>query len=75
MQVIVAGDYDYSDPKIQAQIENLTRTFENTSYITNSLYTESWLRSFLQYVDRNADYLNISIHSRKDFMEALEEVG
>ncbi|XP_048522309.1 patched domain-containing protein 3 [Dendroctonus ponderosae] len=73
VQVIVAGEYDYSDPKIQAQIENLTRTFENTSYITNSLYTESWLRSFLQYVDRNADYLNISINSRKNFMEALEE--
>ncbi|KAL1497416.1 hypothetical protein ABEB36_008391 [Hypothenemus hampei] len=73
VQVIVAGEYDYSDPKIQQEVEKLTQTFENTSYITNSLYTESWLRSFLQYVDRNSDYLNISINTKKDFLNALEE--
>ncbi|XP_066147169.1 patched domain-containing protein 3 [Euwallacea fornicatus] len=73
VQVIIAGEYDYSDPKVQQEVEKLTQTFENTSYITNSLYTESWLRSFLQYIDRNSDYLNISINSQKDFMNALEE--
>lgn len=73
--MIIAGDYDYSDPKIQQEVEKLTQTFENTSYVTNSLYTESWLRSFLQYIDRNVDYLNISIKTEKDFMDALEDVS
>lgn len=72
--MIISGQYDYSDPKVQQEVEKLTQTFENTSYITNSLYTESWLRSFLQYVDRNSDYLNISLKTQKDFMDALEEV-
>lgn len=72
--MIISGQYDYSDPKVQQEVEKLTQTFENTSYITNSLYTESWLRSFLQYVDRNSDYLNISLKTQKDFMNALEEV-
>ncbi|CAH1990145.1 unnamed protein product [Acanthoscelides obtectus] len=74
VQVIIAGEYDYSDPDVQHQVENLTQTFENTSYISNTLYTESWLRSFLQYAQRNEDYLNISISNKKDFIKALKEL-
>lgn len=66
---------DYSDPKVQFQIENLTQTFENTSYISNVLYTESWLRSFLLYADRNKDFLNISIDTEDNFISALKEVS
>lgn len=74
IQVVIAGNYDYSDPKIQQQVENLTQTFENTSYISNGLYTESWLRSFLQYAERNQDYLNISVNTKKDFIKTLKEL-
>lgn len=66
--------YDYSDPTIQRQVEHLTQTFENTSYMSNTLYTESWLRSFLLYADRNKDYLNITIDNKKDFIKNLKEV-
>lgn len=55
-------------------VENLTQTFENTSYISSALYTESWIRSFTQYVGRNEDYLNISISSPDSFLAALKEV-
>lgn len=65
---------DYSDSFVQQQIENLTQTFENTSYISNPLYTESWLRSFLQYAERNEDYLNISLKTAEGFTNALKEV-
>lgn len=65
---------DYSDPFIQQQVENLTQTFENTSYISTPLYTESWLRSFIQYAERNEEYLNISIKTHDGFLSALKEV-
>lgn len=75
VQVIVSGNYDYSDPVIQHEVENLTQTFENTSYISNTLYTESWLRSFLLYADRNKDYLNITVDNKKEFIKNLKEVS
>lgn len=74
MQVIVAGQYDYSDKKIQDQVEMLTQTLENTSYVSNQLYTESWLRSFLQYSERNMDYLNFTINKKEDFNRVLKEL-
>ncbi|XP_074031747.1 patched domain-containing protein [Leptinotarsa decemlineata] len=73
VQVIVSGQYDYSDPNIQRQVEELTRTFENTSYISDTLYTESWLRSFIEYTERNRDYLNLTVDNKKGFTDALKE--
>ncbi|XP_067627581.1 patched domain-containing protein 3 isoform X1 [Eurosta solidaginis] len=73
MQVIITGDLNYSDPMVQDQIEELTRTLENTSYVTSSLYTESWIRSFRSFVDRNNDYLNISIDDEQSFIDAVKE--
>lgn len=75
LQVLIDGKYNYSDPITQMQIENFTQTLENTSYISNPLYTESWLRSFLQYVERNQDYLNVSIATETEFIAALKEVS
>lgn len=74
IQVVISGKYDYSDPVIQQQVEELTQTLENTSYITNTLYTESWLRSFLQYAERNEEYLNISIRNKEGFLKSLKEL-
>ncbi|XP_039297069.1 patched domain-containing protein 3-like [Nilaparvata lugens] len=74
MQVILSGPLNYSDPVVQQEVENLTRTFEASPYISTSLYTESWLRSFVSYVERNADYLNVSISTEPDFIKALHEI-
>ena len=65
---------NYSDPMIQAQVENLTQTFENTNYISSPLYTESWLRSFVGYISRNQEYLNVSIDTEDNFIKTLKEV-
>ncbi|XP_070065886.1 patched domain-containing protein 3 isoform X2 [Drosophila virilis] len=73
MQVIIAGPLNYSDPLVQEQMENLTSTLEHTSYVTSSLYTESWLRSFLSFLDRNNDYLNETIDDEESFIEAVKE--
>ncbi|XP_045785831.1 patched domain-containing protein 3 [Maniola jurtina] len=74
IQVVISGNYNYSDPMIQDEVENLTQKLENTSYISNSLYTESWLRTFVNYVDRNNDYLNVSIDTEEDFIHNLKEL-
>ncbi|KAJ4445222.1 hypothetical protein ANN_07023 [Periplaneta americana] len=74
IQVIISGQLNYSDPMVQTQVENLTQTFENTSYISSPLYTESWLRSFVGYVHRNQDYLNVSIDTEDDFIRTLKEL-
>ncbi|XP_023935051.2 patched domain-containing protein 3 isoform X1 [Bicyclus anynana] len=74
IQVVISGNYNYSDPKIQEEVETLTQRLENTSYISNSLYTESWLRTFVNYVERNNDYLNVSIDTEEDFIHNLKEL-
>lgn len=71
--MIVSGDYNYSDPEIQSQIENLTRTLEETKWISNSLYSESWLRSFLSYITENQDYLNVTINTEENFIKTLKD--
>lgn len=75
MQVVITGNYNYSDPKVQDEVETLTQKLENTSYISNSLYTESWLRTFVNYVSRNNDYLNVTIDNEVDFIKNLKEVS
>lgn len=71
--MIITGDLNYSDPIVQDQIEELTFTLENTSYVTSSLYTESWIRSFRSFVDRNNDYLNLTIDDEQSFIDAVKE--
>jgi hypothetical protein len=75
LQVVISGELNYSDPVTQAQVESLTQTFENTTYISSPLYTESWLRSFVGYVRRNQDYLNVSIDTEDGFIKTLKEVS
>ncbi|XP_015605307.1 patched domain-containing protein 3 [Cephus cinctus] len=73
IQVVVSGAYDYSDPEIQNQMENLTRTLEETSYISSPIYTESWIRGFLSYVRRNEEVVNGTIDNEEDFVKTLKD--
>lgn len=72
---MVTGDLNYSDPITQMQIETVMQQLENTSYVTSPLYSESWLRSFVSYVERNNDYLNLTLDNEEDFIDALKEVS
>lgn len=74
IQVVISGEYNYSDPNVQSEVETLTQQLENTSYISNSIYTESWLRTFVDYVSRNSDYLNVTIDTEEDFIANLKEL-
>ncbi|KAK6620311.1 hypothetical protein RUM44_006712 [Polyplax serrata] len=74
IQVIVSGELNYSDPNTQNEIERLTQTFENSSFVSNSLYTESWVRSFTSYVRRNGEDLNVTIDTEEDFISNLKSL-
>ena len=71
---MISGPYNYSSPKVQEGVERLLSELENTTYI-DPLYTESWLRDFLDYVRRNQDYSPIDISNEKAFIEALNVVS
>ncbi|XP_015116458.1 patched domain-containing protein 3 [Diachasma alloeum] len=71
IQVIVSGQYDYSDPAIQNQLENLTRTLEATKWIGEPLYGDNWLRSFRAYISSNQEELNVTMDTEQDFIKAL----
>ena len=71
---MISGPYNYSSPKVQEGLERLLSELENTTYI-DPLYTESWLRDFLDYVRRNQDYSPIDISNEKAFIEALNVVS
>lgn len=55
-------------------MEQLLRDFEATPYIDRT-YTESWLRDFLDFVERNRDYSDIDISDELKFISTLEEVS
>lgn len=72
--MVVSGEYDYSDLMIQEQVENLTRSLEASKYISEPIYTESWLRSFIGYVRRNDDFLNANITDEHNFIKHLKKL-
>ena len=49
------------------------RKLENTTFIDPG-YSESWLRDFLDFVDRNRDYEPIDISGEQIFIDNLERV-
>lgn len=76
-QVIISGHYDYSDPIIQEQAENLTVTLESSKYISDEyLFTTSWLRSYLDYIkkkDLQGNLKNNETAFVKELMSYLSE--
>ena len=71
---MISGHLDYSDPVIQSDLENLMRQLESTTFI-DPVYSESWLRDLLDYVDRNKDYDDtLDISSEDKFVDVLNRV-
>ena len=77
LQVVVSGQLDYSDPEVQRDMEALVQALENTTYI-DPAYTESWLRSFMDYVTRWSDYPGgpeLKVDSEQNFIRTLKDVS
>ena len=64
----------YSEKKTQERIEKLMETFENSTYVAETL-SQSWLRDFLSFVERNKGYytdIDMSIETEADFVRTLK---
>lgn len=75
LQVAITGDVMYSDPQTQQDLMELHRKFESMSYIAGPLYTESWIRAWLGFLDRNQEYLGLNVTTEEDFIANLREVN
>lgn len=71
----ITGDVMYSDPQTQQDLMELHQKFENMTYIAGPLYTESWIRAWLGFLDRNQDYLGLNVTTEEDFIANLREVS
>ena len=73
----MSGLLDYSDPEVQQDMESLVQALENTTYI-HPAYTESWLRSFMDYVTRWSDYPGgpeLRVDTEQNFISTLKDVS
>ena len=72
VNVVIAGDVEYSDPDTQHQIEQMLRSFENSTFVAAEM-TTSWLRDFNGFVDRNKDYddMEINLDTEEEFVTTL----
>lgn len=71
---------NYSSLETQGKIEKLLRELEHSPWVMGkhgvkigSLYTESWLRSFLGYVERSQGLFDYNITTEPEFIETLYE--
>ncbi|OXU24936.1 hypothetical protein TSAR_000668 [Trichomalopsis sarcophagae] len=71
IQVVVSGQYDYSNKTVQKQMEELAVALENTEYTIAGQYTQSWLRTFLNYVEDTGE-LNGTIVDEKSFIDTVK---
>lgn len=74
IQVVITGDVNYSDPIVQEQLMDLHQEFENLTYVAGALYTESWLRAWLGFLDRNQEFLELNVTTEEDFIANLREI-
>lgn len=74
LQVILEGDYDFSSPDFQAKVETLLQTFENSSFVEEKFYTESWLRDFTEFVDLNSGFFPMNLSTPEAWTQTAREV-
>jgi hypothetical protein len=78
-QLMIGGSVDYSNHTIQAEIESMLQMLESSEHFREDLYTQSWLRNFLYFVQRSNE-LRSSKESQMDvskeaaFIHVLQHV-
>jgi hypothetical protein len=71
----VDGDIDYSDKKVQDDMDDLLSTLEADEMIGERFYSNSWLRQFLSFVKINEEYLEMNITTKEGFIDSLRTVS
>ena len=73
INVIINSHLDYSNLTVQREIESMMKELENNTFI-DPFYSESWLRDFLNYVEKSEEFQKIDISTEEKFVTALNEV-
>ena len=73
-QVIIDGKYDYSDPAVQRQVLDLLERFENSTFVASSLYTEAWLRDWVNLLETSGDFLQLDTSTPEKWTQSLKQV-
>ncbi|UYV64361.1 daf-6 [Cordylochernes scorpioides] len=77
IQIAVNHTLDYSDVKVQGQIETMLQKFESSPFTSDSTLTESWLREYLKFTrHRQGRFLmsQYNISKKEDFLKGLTNV-
>ncbi len=63
---------NYANRTTQYKIDKMMRQFETSPYCSPQ-FTESWLRNFLNYVERSKDIFDFNITTEEQFIKTLTE--
>ncbi|XP_023235030.1 patched domain-containing protein 3-like isoform X2 [Centruroides sculpturatus] len=77
IQVVINTPLDYSNPKTQQQLEDLTIQLENAPNMSGYNLTESWLRTYVKFIKDPISWISLSgynMSNPEDFVEALHNV-
>lgn len=61
IQIIINETMNYADPKVQKQMEDMLQTFERSPYVAEKSMTESWLRSYLTFLNQEDSFLFLQV--------------
>jgi hypothetical protein len=78
-QLMIGGDVDYSSRQTQEDIESMLQALENSTYFREDSYTQSWIRSFLSFVQWRNDLRSpmdnfLDVSNKTEFNRVLQEV-
>lgn len=77
IQVIVNQTLNYADPLVQDKIERILTRFESSQYVANKNLTESWLRSYLSFINSEDSFLflqSLNMSNQDDFYTGLRSI-
>ncbi|UYV62226.1 daf-6 [Cordylochernes scorpioides] len=76
-QVVLNETMDFSNPKVQQEVEDMHKRFEELPNMASSNLTKSWLRAYLKFLaePRMQDLLNgYNVSTKEGFIRGLHEV-
>lgn len=77
IQVIINQTLNYADPAVQEKIERILTRFESSQYVANKSLTESWLRSYLSFINQEDSFLflqALNLTNQDDFYTGLKSI-
>lgn len=77
IQVVINETLDYSDPKVQDQVEELIHNLENNRLMAGPRFTESWLRIYHRFMkdQRTQVFLQgFNMSKKEDFYRGIHQV-